>query len=115
MDCAKNVVTPTISEKKQFVSLVTFPLSRDRSNHLFFHFGQSLPTFFPTVPAVVSHCNITITYDHPPDRLLFIKTTWDSMPVSHARTGCHVPRFQFQFFFHSFSLTESLGSRLMMM
>ena len=54
----------------------------------------NLPLLFcPTVPAVVSRCNITVAYDHPPERLLFINTTWDSMPVSHTGTSCiHMSR-----------------------
>ena len=40
-------------------------------------------TCFPTVPAVPSSCNITLSYDQSSRRLLFINSTWDTVPVCH--------------------------------
>ena len=35
------------------------------------------------VPGVLRSCNITLTYNHSAERLQFINSTWDTMPVSH--------------------------------
>ena len=35
------------------------------------------------VPGVLRSCNITLTYNQSTERLQFINSTWDAMPVSH--------------------------------
>ena len=51
--------------------------------------GYSFATFSTyhcilyVVPGVLRSCNITLTYNQSTERLQFINSTWDAMPVSH--------------------------------
>ena len=49
--------------------------------------------FIFTVPAVPRSCNITLLYDQSSQRLQFIDTTWDLIPVCHT-TGFAVFLFR---------------------
>ena len=40
----------------------------------------------PTVPAVPTSCNISLSYNQSSSRLQFIAITWDTVPVSHMKS-----------------------------
>ena len=53
------------------------------------------PQILLTVPAVPSSCNICVSYHQLSGRLLFINTTWNTVPVSFIRTksSCHITEY----------------------
>ena len=40
-------------------------------------------SLYSIVPGVLRSCNIILTYNQSTERLQFINSTWDAMPVSH--------------------------------
>ena len=53
-----------------------------------FHHGITIPPFVPTVPADPKSCNITLSYNQQSGKLLFINSTWATVPVSYTASDC---------------------------